>query len=119
MRELIEKIEKYLSSDASRHEYMPMCREGCLLCLEALKFESETRETENMPKTADTDSGISLAEFAASLDGIEYLDERPEAWAQAEKNGYVVVFGYSDDGVEFRGAISDELGAYDGRTFYH
>ena len=104
MRELIERIEKYLSSDASRHECMPMCREDCLLCLEALKFESEAQETEkeNVSKATNTDNNIGLAEFAASLDGIEYL----------------VVFGYSDDGIEFRGAICDELGAYDGGTFH-
>lgn len=32
--------------------------------------------------------------------------------------GLVVVFGYSDDGVIFRGAIRDHLGCFDGRTVH-
>lgn len=30
----------------------------------------------------------------------------------AKDNGLVVVFGYSDDNIEFRGAIDDEIGCY-------
>lgn len=33
---------------------------------------------------------------------------------QAEKLGFVVVFGYSDDNAELRGAIYDEVGCFDG-----
>lgn len=33
-------------------------------------------------------------------------------------SGLVVAFGYSDDCVELRGAISDEVSAYDGTTFH-
>ncbi|MBQ6952124.1 MAG: hypothetical protein IJN44_11615 [Clostridia bacterium] len=33
---------------------------------------------------------------------------------EAKKNGLVVVFGYSDDCIELRGAIDDEIGAYGG-----
>lgn len=51
--------------------------------------------------------------LAALLNGREYGNEitRDEIW-QAKAAGLVVVFGYSDDTVEFRGAISDEVGCY-------
>lgn len=35
---------------------------------------------------------------------------------QAKKDGLVVVTGYSDDNMEFRGAINDEFGCFDGGT---
>lgn len=56
--------------------------------------------------------------LAEELDGIQYLEERPEIWKKAKEDGAVVVFGFSDDGIEFRGAVDDELGAFDGGTFY-
>lgn len=37
-----------------------------------------------------------------------------ELLSQAEKNNLVIVFGASDDLMEFRGAIEDEVDAYDG-----
>ena len=37
---------------------------------------------------------------------------------EAKQNGLVVVFGASDDLMEFRGAINYEIGAYDGTTAY-
>ena len=56
-------------------------------------------------------------ELAAQLDGREYRGEitREEA-ATAKSAGLVVVFGASDDLMEFRGAIYDEFGCYDGGT---
>ena len=53
------------------------------------------------------------------LDGREYgevLSEEEEA--QAKAANLVVVFGYSDDNAEFRGAINDEIGAYDKTKLY-
>lgn len=38
--------------------------------------------------------------------------------AEAKQNGLVIVYGASDDLMEFRGAIDHELGAYDGTTAY-
>lgn len=35
-----------------------------------------------------------------------------------EEKGIVVVFGYSDDNIEFRGVIDDELGCFDGGLFH-
>lgn len=54
-------------------------------------------------------------ELAALLNGREYrheMTDQEEAGAKA--NGLVVVFGASDDLMEFRGAIDDEVGCYDG-----
>ena len=62
-----------------------------------------------------TDPGQELKEFAKKVDGIEYLEERKWLWKEAKEKGIVVVFGYSDDNIEFRGAIEDEVGCFDGR----
>jgi hypothetical protein len=49
--------------------------------------------------------------LAATLNGREYGQEiSPDEEKQAKSNGLVIVFGYSDDNVEFRGAINEELG---------
>lgn len=57
------------------------------------------------------------AEFAARITGREYRSElTKEEDALAKANGLVVVFGYSDDNVEFRGANNDEVGAWNGAT---
>lgn len=61
---------------------------------------------------------MNASELAAILNGREYGSEITKAEeAQAKAAGLVVVFGYSDDNVELRGAIEDEIGAYDGTTF--
>ena len=51
-------------------------------------------------------------ELAAKLSGREYCREITDEEAkQAKEAGLVVVFGASDDLIEFRGAIRDEGGA--------
>lgn len=56
-------------------------------------------------------------ELAATLNGREYTEEITDAEADNAKTaGLVVVFGASDDLMEFRGAIYDEQGAYNGGT---
>ena len=58
-------------------------------------------------------------EFAAILNGSEYRDEMSAHLDMiAREDGLVVVFGASDDLMEFRGAIYDEVGCYDGGTAY-
>ena len=53
--------------------------------------------------------------IAKELDGIEYPVRIPENCSRdAKKFGIVIVYGASDDLMEFRGAIDDEVGAYDG-----
>lgn len=58
-------------------------------------------------------------ELAAKLNGREYQDEIDRVTEQAAKiHGLVVVFGASDDLIEFRGAINDEAGAYGGSSVF-
>lgn len=58
-----------------------------------------------------------MAQLREKLHGRQYGEELAEEHeALAKANGLVVVFGYSDDNVELRGAIHDEIGAYDGTT---
>jgi len=56
---------------------------------------------------------------AEMLSGREYGMEISREEAQAAKEaGLVVVYGYSDDCMELRGAIDAETGAYEGTTIY-
>lgn len=58
-------------------------------------------------------------EIAAILDGMEYGEDIKEQDIQyAKVNGAVIVFGASDDLMEFRGAIYDEIGCFDGGSAY-
>lgn len=58
-------------------------------------------------------------ELAAELNGREYRNEITKAEAaEAKAAGLVIVFGASDDLMEFRGAIYDEVGCYNGGTAY-
>jgi hypothetical protein len=58
-------------------------------------------------------------EAAAELNGNQYGNEgSKELFARMRAAGLVAVFGASDDLMEFRGAIYDEEGCYDGRTVY-
>lgn len=53
-----------------------------------------------------------VVEVAAQLDGCEYHNEgSKELWVLLKAQGIVVVYGYSDDLMEFSGAIDDEIGA--------
>ena len=50
------------------------------------------------------------------INGRQYGDEVTKGEESlAKQHGLVVVFGYSDDNVEFRGAICDEAGAHDAK----
>ena len=50
--------------------------------------------------------------LASILNGRQYGQEiTKEEQQQAKENNLVVVFGYSDDCMEFRGAIYDEVGS--------
>lgn len=54
---------------------------------------------------------MTTKELAEKLDLCEYGSEiGTKLEAEAKESGLVVVFGYSDDGTEFRGAINDETG---------
>ena len=56
---------------------------------------------------------------AKTLDGIEYAEKiDPDIIEYAKRAGIVIVFGSSDDLVEFRGAIKGEADCYGGKTVY-
>lgn len=58
-------------------------------------------------------------DIAEMLDGLEYAEEiRPDIIEYAKKNGAIIVFGASDDLMEFRGAINDEASCYGGGAVY-
>lgn len=62
---------------------------------------------------------MDIKEFAQMLNGREYGKEIGKAETlQAKELGLVVVYGASDDLMEFEGAIRDEVGCYDGGTAY-
>jgi NTP pyrophosphatase (non-canonical NTP hydrolase) len=62
---------------------------------------------------------ITAKEAAAALDGNQYREEgSKELFARMKEAGLVAVFGASDDLLEFRGAIDDEIGAYEGTTAF-
>lgn len=56
-------------------------------------------------------------ELARMLDGSEYpLRISADVLKQAQECGLVIVYGSSDDLMEFDGAICDEVGCYQGGT---
>lgn len=60
---------------------------------------------------------MTTKELANKLTGREYDAEiTREESREADQAGLVVVYGYSDDNVEFNGAINDEVGCYEGGT---
>lgn len=62
---------------------------------------------------------MTAKELAGILSGREYGGEiYPLEERNSQAAGLVVVYGYSDDNVEFRGAIDDEVGAYKGTTIH-
>jgi hypothetical protein len=60
-----------------------------------------------------------IEEVANILDKIEYGEDiSPIDMKYAKCNDAVIVFGASDDLLEFRGAINDEVGCYGGGMVY-
>jgi hypothetical protein len=54
-------------------------------------------------------------QLAKKLNNIQYpVRLEPEIIGEAKENGLVIVYGASDDLMEFDGAIYDEAGVYDG-----
>ena len=57
--------------------------------------------------------------LANCLNGRDYTNEIQKGEEQAAKeNGFLVVFGASDDLLELRGAINDEIGAWEGTELF-
>lgn len=62
---------------------------------------------------------MTINEMAKRLHGREYGCEITQAEAlQAKRSHLVVVFGYSDDNMELRGAIDDEIGCWGDTKVY-
>ena len=62
---------------------------------------------------------MDTGELAKLLDGRNHCDEiTAKEAAVAKASGLLVVFGYSDDNMELRGFVNDEVGCYDGGTFH-
>lgn len=62
---------------------------------------------------------MTMKEFAEMLSGREYgMEITKDEERQAADAGLLVLYGYSDDNVELRGAIDEEVGAYGGSTIH-
>lgn len=63
---------------------------------------------------------MDIKEFAKSISGKEYGYPQftKEENETAKENGFVIVYGASDDLMEFEGAIRDEGGCFDGGRVY-
>lgn len=62
---------------------------------------------------------MTTKELAEMLSGRKYGMEITSEEARAAKDAsLVVVYGYSDDNVEFSGAINEEVGAWNGTTIH-
>ena len=63
------------------------------------------------------DGKLTIQSVASRLDGTEYPLHIPEDLkAECKAAGIVIVYGASDDLMEFDGAIYDEVGAYNGTS---
>lgn len=62
---------------------------------------------------------MNAKELASQMDGRGIGDEiTNEEVAGAREDGLIAIFGASDDLMEFRGALCEEIGACDGTTAY-
>lgn len=62
---------------------------------------------------------MTAKELSKMLSGREYgMEISKDEERKAADAGLVVAYGYSDDNVEFRGAIDEEVGAYEDTTIY-
>jgi len=62
---------------------------------------------------------MNAKQLAEELNGCEMDRETSRKIINnAHQNGLVIVYGYSDDGICFEGAISEVEGAYGGTKFY-
>lgn len=59
---------------------------------------------------------MDIKEFAKKLTGREYTHPQfsDEERAEAKENGFLIVYGASDDLIELDGALYDEAGVYEG-----
>ncbi len=71
-------------------------------------FDDESEEDKMKPE-----------DLAILLDGNVYMSETTERdRSLAKENGIVIVYGYSDDNMEFEGALREEIGCFNGGKAY-
>lgn len=59
------------------------------------------------------------SEFVELIKEVEHHNELTQDQERiAKENNLIVVFGYSDDNMEFRGALYDEVGCYEGGSAF-
>lgn len=62
---------------------------------------------------------MNAKELAATLNGRSYTNEiTKQEEALAKTAGLVVAFGYSDDNLELRGAVNEEISAWQGQRVH-
>jgi len=61
---------------------------------------------------------ITIKELAEKLNGRAYGDSFDDVKQEAKESGLVIVYGASDDLMEFEGAIYDEGGCFGGGRVY-
>lgn len=85
--------------------------------IKALPFEKYPASVlQDLSAPVPTTLGVALA-IAQKLHGLTYPLRIPkDVLKEAKAAGMVIVYGASDDLMEFDGAISDEIGACDGTT---
>jgi hypothetical protein len=59
---------------------------------------------------------MTAEQLANKLDGCTEISDTDKLIAR--DNNLIIVYGYSDDNIEFEGAIRDEVGAYGGETVF-
>lgn len=87
----------------------------------AYQHVGEYESVNDIPGYAPPPSKLTKEKLAEQLTGIEYPPDRhisKETKAAAKKAGLLIVYGLSDDLVEFDGAFTDEIGAYNGTISY-
>lgn len=85
---------------------------------EAIEKFLKQREKCHEPTDSLIDKFLAPQEFAAKLDGREYGSEiTREEQTEALQNRLVVVYGNSDDLIEFNGCIDDERTCFMGDDF--
>jgi len=57
-------------------------------------------------------------ELANKLNGIDYVEIQRKGFKDAEEKNLLVLFGSSDDLIELRGAIDDEIGCWQSCTIW-
>lgn len=82
-----------------------------------IEYSTDPKLGADVALIKDDNHSLALS-LALDLDGNGYCEEiTDEQQKAAQEAGLVVVYGESDDLIEFRGALYDEAGCYDGSLF--